>query len=67
MDRSLPMLLERFRAVRARSLAICAPLLTEDTVIQTMPDVSPPKWHLGHVTWYLEAEVSQLVGRRATM
>jgi ergothioneine biosynthesis protein EgtB len=55
MDRSLPMLLERFRAVRARSLAICAPLLTEDTVIQTMPDVGPPKWHLGHVTWYLEA------------
>ena len=55
MDRSLPMLLERFRAVRARSVAICAPLETEDTVVQTMPDVSPPKWHLGHTTWYLEA------------
>ena len=45
---------QRYRRVRARSEAICAPLLPEDCVIQSMPDVSPPKWHLAHVTWFFE-------------
>jgi len=40
---------------RGRSIAICAPLSTEDYVIQTMPDVSPPKWHLAHTSWFYEA------------
>ena len=39
---------------RERSLTICAPLQTEDYVIQTMPDVSPPKWHLAHTSWFFE-------------
>lgn len=39
---------------RQRSLAICAPLKTEDYVIQTMPEVSPPKWHLAHTSWFFE-------------
>jgi len=47
-------LYEWFRRVRNRSEAICAPLCTEDYVIQTMPDVSPPKWHLAHVSWFFE-------------
>lgn len=47
--------LERFRRVRAASEALCAPLTTEDYVIQSMADVSPPKWHLAHVTWFFEA------------
>ncbi len=46
---------ERYRKVRATSEAICAPLQVEDHVIQSMPDVSPPKWHLAHVSWFFEA------------
>ncbi|WP_106476430.1 ergothioneine biosynthesis protein EgtB [Phytohalomonas tamaricis] len=47
--------LRRFQRVRAMSEAICAPLQTEDYVVQSMPDVSPPKWHLAHVSWFFEA------------
>jgi ergothioneine biosynthesis protein EgtB len=40
--------------VRAQSQALCAPLLPEDTVVQPTLDVSPPKWHLAHTTWFWE-------------
>ncbi|MCA9687712.1 MAG: DinB family protein, partial [Myxococcales bacterium] len=50
-------LLARFRAVRACSEALCEPLAIEDHVVQTMADVSPPKWHLAHTTWFFEAMV----------
>ena len=43
-----------FRRTRDHSASICAPLLAEDTCIQTMPDVSPPKWHLAHTSWFFE-------------
>ena len=43
-----------YRSVRARSREICRPLAIEDYVIQSMADVSPPKWHLAHVTWFFE-------------
>lgn len=33
---------------------ICAPLEVEDYVPQPIPDVSPPKWHLAHSTWFYE-------------
>ncbi|MCQ4269795.1 ergothioneine biosynthesis protein EgtB [Pseudomonas kuykendallii] len=48
-------LLARFRQVRTLSESICAPLQVEDHVIQSMPDVSPPKWHLAHISWFFEA------------
>jgi ergothioneine biosynthesis protein EgtB len=51
---SLIALSESFSQVRRQSVLLCAPLLIEDYVIQTMPDVSPPKWHLAHVSWFYE-------------
>ncbi len=47
-------LLERYQQVRNRSTNICANLETEDYVVQPVADVSPPKWHLGHTTWFWE-------------
>ncbi|MFC4259019.1 ergothioneine biosynthesis protein EgtB [Marinobacter lacisalsi] len=47
--------LESFRNVRAVTEQLCSPLQTEDYVIQSMDDVSPPKWHLAHVSWFFEA------------
>lgn len=47
-------LLARYQRVRARSLELCAPLNTEDYVAQPVPFVSPPKWHLGHTSWFFE-------------
>lgn len=45
---------EAYRQVRQHSETLCEPLLVEDYVVQTMPDVSPPKWHLAHVSWFFE-------------
>ena len=45
---------DQYRAVRAFSEKICEPLLPEDYVIQSMPDVSPTKWHLAHTSWFFE-------------
>lgn len=53
MDRS--QLTRYFLRVRKTSEDICAPLEVEDYVIQPIMDVSPPKWHLGHTSWFYEA------------
>jgi ergothioneine biosynthesis protein EgtB len=44
----------RYYQVRQISEQICQPLAIEDYTIQSMPDVSPPKWHLAHTTWFFE-------------
>lgn len=44
----------RFRSLRRTTEQICQPLQNEDFVVQPVVDVSPPKWHLGHVTWFFE-------------
>jgi ergothioneine biosynthesis protein EgtB len=49
-----PSLLDQYRAVRSFSGTLCAPLAAEDCVIQSMPDVSPTKWHLAHTSWFFE-------------
>ncbi len=52
-------LLAAFDTVRKTTEEICRPLVTEDFVIQSMPDVSPPKWHLAHTTWFFERVILQ--------
>lgn len=50
-------LLTRYQTVRQYSETLCEPLVPEDYVVQSMPDVSPTKWHLAHVTWFFETFV----------
>lgn len=45
---------ELYRAVRARTMRIVAPLEIEDFVIQTAEFMSPPRWHIGHTSWFFE-------------
>jgi ergothioneine biosynthesis protein EgtB len=47
-------LVERYQQVRCFTEQLCEPLITEDYVIQSMPDVSPTKWHIAHVSWFFE-------------
>ena len=47
----------RYRAVRAQTTALSAPLSAEDMQVQSMADVSPTKWHLAHTTWFFETFV----------
>ncbi|MEO8960765.1 MAG: ergothioneine biosynthesis protein EgtB [Ginsengibacter sp.] len=47
-------LLKKYKEIRGYSEEICKPLQTEDYVVQPIVDVSPPKWHIGHVTWFFE-------------
>ena len=47
-------LIHSFEAVRTMTNTLVNPLETEDFTIQSMPDVSPPKWHMAHTTWFFE-------------
>jgi ergothioneine biosynthesis protein EgtB len=51
---SAELLPDRYKRIRATTLSLCADLPPEDTVVQSMPDVSPTKWHLAHITWFFE-------------
>ncbi len=50
-------LMKAYRNVRSFTIDLVEPLQIEDYVIQTMPDVSPTKWHLAHTTWFFETFV----------
>lgn len=52
-----PTLIDRYRSVRSATEWIVEPLEVEDYVVQSMPDVSPAKWHLAHTTWFFETFV----------
>ncbi|MDB5744606.1 MAG: hypothetical protein JWR68_2921 [Polaromonas sp.] len=47
----------RFAQVRAQTERLIEPLSAEDCQLQSMPDASPAKWHLAHLTWFFETFV----------
>ena len=49
----------RYQRVRSASIYLCRSLKPEDFVVQSMPDASPTKWHLAHITWFFERFVLQ--------
>jgi ergothioneine biosynthesis protein EgtB len=46
--------IELFNQVRAQTMRIVAPLEIEDYVVQTAEFMSPPRWHIGHTSWFFE-------------
>lgn len=46
--------LQRYRKIRAASLALLPYLTAEDCCVQAMPEASPLKWHLAHTSWFFE-------------
>jgi len=55
-------LLNRYRQTRSLSVQLCEPLHPEDYRIQSMPDVSPPWWNLGHTTWFFAKNLLEPFG-----
>lgn len=45
---------ELFLKTRKATLDLCRPLERDDYMVQSTPDTSPPKWHLGHTTWFFD-------------
>ena len=50
-------LFNTFQKIRLQTELICKPLEIEDYVVQPIDFVSPPKWHLGHTTWFFETMI----------
>jgi len=54
-------LLQQFNETRTRTLKLVQTLEKDDFVVQTAHFMSPPKWHLGHVSWLLEVVMSKTI------
>src|SRR6185437_14660397 len=58
MTSPAPSELERkYAGIRERTVKLASPLSVEDCCVQSMPEASPVKWHLGHTTWFFETFV----------
>jgi len=57
IERATSPWLDRYRDVRARTVALTASLSPEDCALQSMADASPAKWHLAHTSWFFETFV----------
>jgi ergothioneine biosynthesis protein EgtB len=57
-------LCERYVSVRDFTEELASPLSGEDQTVQSMPDVSPTKWHRAHTTWFFETFVLPRADRR---
>lgn len=53
-------LLEQFKETRSRTLELVKTLEKDDFVVQTAFFMSPPKWHIGHVSWIYEAIMNEI-------
>ena len=53
-------LLQQFKETRNRTLELVKNLEKDDFVVQTAAYMSPPKWHIGHVSWIYEAIISKI-------
>ncbi|MGH8372301.1 MAG: ergothioneine biosynthesis protein EgtB [Gammaproteobacteria bacterium] len=53
-DTGSAVLAQHYRQVRALSVELCRTLSPEDMTVQSMPNVSPTKWHLAHTSWFFE-------------
>ena len=62
-------LTERFQVVRDFTSLLASGLAPEDCVVQSMPDVSPAKWHMAHTTWFFETFIVKkwISGYRSTV
>jgi dimethylhistidine N-methyltransferase len=46
-----------YRRVRSQSRRLAEGLTAEDLAVQSMPEASPGKWHLGHASWFFETMI----------
>jgi ergothioneine biosynthesis protein EgtB len=52
--------LEQFKKIRTQTLDLVQTLEKDDFVVQTAVFMSPPKWHLGHVSWFYEVIMNKI-------